>query len=177
MENKNKIMSNKNNNNKCDEIDIKTENVIMEAGTSDANIKPIQRVVANLDDSCTKISSNSLIACTNVDGCLSLLDILESFNAAISEEQAWALIYQSVKLYRDFCQKLCMTDTTDSNNDTSDNERKILIQVPATTNDLKIHKDGSVHISILDSSKLYSNMYCNTILYMYYVITNILIIV
>ncbi|XP_037045003.1 protein spire isoform X1 [Bradysia coprophila] len=77
--------------------------------------------------------SSSIDCCTDPYSCMTLYDILKSFNAPVSEEQMWALIYQSVKLYRDALQH-------------SDYSFKDL-RAPASTHNLNIHKDGSVHIS------------------------------
>lgn len=72
-------------------------------------------------------------SCTDPSSCMTLYDILKSFNAPVSEEQMWALIYQSVKLYRDAFQH---------------SEYKFEdLRVPASTKNLNIHKDGSCHVS------------------------------
>lgn len=80
--------------------------------------------------------SISIENCSNPEGCLSLLRILKSFNVPISEEQGWALIYQSVRLYRDVCREQynCKGRLKD-------------IRVPMSMDNLNLHKDGSVHVS------------------------------
>ena len=47
----------------------------------------------------TRTKSKSILQDVELDeyGCLSLAEIIECFNAPISEEHAWALIYQCVK--------------------------------------------------------------------------------
>lgn len=127
----------------------------MQAESSDANIEPISCALSINARYSNSVNNNiSLITCSNTNGCLALLDILKSFNAAISEEQAWALIYQSVKLYRDYCQKLGENIKYDSNA-TSYEMNKYVIEVPCNTQNLRIHKDGSVHISIMDIGELF----------------------
>ncbi|CAD7079614.1 unnamed protein product [Hermetia illucens] len=74
-----------------------------------------------------------LCACKNSDGCVTLKDILKSFNAPISEEQAWALIYQTIKVYRDAYRR--------------DDFRLKDLCVPEDVENLCVHNDGSVHIS------------------------------
>lgn len=80
--------------------------------------------------------SISIENCSNPEGCLSLLRILKSFNVPISEEQGWALIYQSVRLYRDICREQynCKARLKD-------------VRVPTSMDNLNLHKDGSVHVS------------------------------
>ncbi|KAJ6645774.1 Protein spire [Pseudolycoriella hygida] len=75
----------------------------------------------------------SIDCCTDPSSCMTLFDILKSFNAPVSEEQMWALIYQSVKLYRDAFQH--------RGNNFKD------LRVPVSTHNLNIHRDGSVHVS------------------------------
>lgn len=81
-------------------------------------------------------SKSKIENCSNPEGCLSLLRILKSFNVPISEEQGWALIYQSVRLYRDVCREQynCKGRLKD-------------IRVPMSMDNLNLHKDGSVHVS------------------------------
>ncbi|XP_055371749.1 protein spire isoform X2 [Condylostylus longicornis] len=82
-------------------------------------------------------SANDLICyCCNRDGCISLKDILSAFNAPISEEQAWALIFQLVKLYRDSII-----------NAYTNGLRCCKVSVPNNLDNLSIHLDGSVHIN------------------------------
>lgn len=88
-----------------------------------------------------------LESCSDKDNCLSLNDILRSFNAPLSEEQAWSLIYQSVLLYRNFIR----VEFIDKHTGQKSSHR---IKVPKATKNLNVHKDGSVHIS--DSGELHS---------------------
>lgn len=100
-----------------------------------------------------KISSgkiqNCLEFCSDKDNCLSLNDILRSFNAPLSEEQAWSLIYQSVQLYRNFIHIEFIDKHTKKDAKRKSSHR---IKVPKSTKNLNVHKDGSVHIS--DGGKL-----------------------
>lgn len=127
-----------------------------ESNSSDANTNPILRATS-MDDGCLNTTMGlSLIACSNSDGCLTLLDILKSFNAAISEEQAWALIYQSVKLYRDYCKKLfdiANNDKCGTSSAACDKVNKYIIEIPLNTGNFRIHKDGTVHVSVAESGE------------------------
>lgn len=89
---------------------------------------------------------NCLELCCDKDNCLSLDDILRAFNAPLSEEQAWSLIYQTVLLYRNFIRIEFIDRNT---KDTSDNKKKSShrIKVPKSPKNLNIHKDGTVHIN------------------------------
>lgn len=93
-------------------------------------------IVDNPSSPPTNSKSISIENCSNPEGCLSLLRILKSFNVPISEEQGWALIYQSVRLYRDICREQynCKGRLKD-------------IRVPMSMDNLNLHKDGSVHVS------------------------------
>jgi hypothetical protein len=92
---------------------------------------------------------NSLDLCCDKENCLSLDDILRSFNAPLSEEQAWSLIYQSVLLYRNFIR----LEFIDKNTKKDSSQKKVShrIKVPKSPKNLNIHKDGTVHIN--DKSK------------------------
>ncbi|XP_055836744.1 protein spire isoform X2 [Episyrphus balteatus] len=81
----------------------------------------------------TTTTMTTIYDCSRPESCISLKTILSSFNAPLSEEQAWALIYQSVKLYKDVFQR---QDTQFSNAD-----------VPDNLEDVSVHNDGTVHIS------------------------------
>lgn len=87
--------------------------------------------------------------CSDKDNCLSLGDITRSFNAPLSEEQAWSLIYQSVLLYRNFIRIEFIDKHTKKDAAQKSSHR---IKVPKSTKNLNVHKDGSVHIS--DSGEL-----------------------
>jgi spire len=87
--------------------------------------------------------------CSDKDNCLSLNDILRSFNAPLSEEQAWSLIYQSVLLYRNYI-RIEFIDKHTKKDATQKSSHRI--KVPKSTKNLNVHKDGTVHIT--DSGKL-----------------------
>ena len=74
-------------------------------------------------DSLTRVARCTL----DDDQCLSLQDILVSFQAAINEEQAWALCYETVKCFSQHYQSTSQC---------------YLITDPLH---LSIHKDGYVH--------------------------------
>lgn len=88
---------------------------------------------------------NCLEFCSDKDNCLSLSDILRSFNAPLSEEQAWSLIYQSVQMYRNFIRIEFIDKHTKQKETTQKSSHRI--KVPKSTKNLKLHKDGSVHIT------------------------------
>lgn len=87
---------------------------------------------------------NCLEFCSDKDNCLSLNDILCSFNAPLSEEQAWSLIYQAVLLYRNFIRIEFIDKHTKKDAAQKSSHR---IKVPKSTRNFNVHKDGSVHIS------------------------------
>lgn len=91
----------------------------------------------------------SVIQCREPEKCVTLKDILEAFNAAISEEQAWALIYQTVKLFRDVIG--------------TESEKRIL-KVPMHTENLSIHRNGSVHINTNNSGMFIFRFSCCVVL-------------
>ncbi|CAB0008172.1 unnamed protein product, partial [Nesidiocoris tenuis] len=62
------------------------------------------------------------------DHCVSLKDILLSFNAPISEEHAWALCYQCAKCFRNAMR--------------TDREKCSIV---ASISEILIHRDGQVH--------------------------------
>lgn len=83
-------------------------------------------------------SDMNLCHCNDPDGCVTLQDILNYFNAAISEEQAWALIYQSVCMYRNaLYYKL----------NEAQNGRQYDIRLLNDTRNFNVHRDGTVHIA------------------------------
>ncbi|XP_037811327.1 protein spire isoform X2 [Lucilia sericata] len=76
----------------------------------------------------------SICACNNPMGCVSVKNILESFKAPLSEEQAWALIYQTITLYRRIA---------------AAGKRHIFneLEIPEAVDNLSLHRDGTVHCS------------------------------
>lgn len=114
--------------------------------SSNGDVTPTKRLPQHKVEPSTssgeKVGGNlSIDYCTDPCSCMTLNDILKSFNAPVSEEQMWALIYQSVKLYRDALQH-------------SEHNLKDL-RAPASTQNLNIHKDGSVHVSFDSNGELY----------------------
>ncbi|XP_065355766.1 protein spire [Calliphora vicina] len=82
----------------------------------------------------TAATPPSICACNNPMGCVSVKNILESFKAPLSEEQAWALIYQSISLYRRIA---------------AAGKRHIFneLEIPDAVDNLSLHQDGSIHCS------------------------------
>ena len=98
------------------------------------------------DESSAKKIENSLEVCCDKDNCLSLDDVLRSFNAPLSEENAWSLIYQTVLLYK----KLIHNEFIDKHTKKESacaKKSSHRIKVPKSPKNLNIHKDGSVHIN------------------------------
>ena len=103
-----------------------------------------------LDSKQNKIASkkieNSLEFCCDKDNCLSLDEILRSFHAPLSEEQAWSLIYQTVLHYRNFI-RIEFIDKNTKKDPVDIKKSSHRIKVPKSSKNLNIHKDGSVHIN------------------------------
>ena len=107
-----------------------------------------------LDTPANKLKiENCLEFCCDKDNCLSLDDILRSFNAPLSEEQAWSLIYQSVLLYRNFIRIEFIDKNTKKDSKTQKVSHRI--KVPKSPKNLNIHKDGTVHINDKSKSSLF----------------------
>ncbi|XP_034097546.1 protein spire isoform X4 [Drosophila albomicans] len=73
--------------------------------------------------------------CSCADECVKLDNILDSFKAPLSEDQAWALVYQFTTLYHKVAVQAhhCSSEDYDA-------------QLP-TQFELHLHRDGSVHFS------------------------------
>ncbi|KAH8293112.1 hypothetical protein KR044_004276 [Drosophila immigrans] len=73
--------------------------------------------------------------CSCADECVKLDNILDSFKAPLSEDQAWALVYQFTTLYHKVAAQAhhCSSEDYDA-------------QLP-TRFELHLHRDGSVHFS------------------------------
>lgn len=95
---------------------------------------------------------NCLELCCDKDNCLSLDDILRSFNAPLSEEQAWSLIYQAVLFYRNFIHLEFIDKNTKKDSSKKSSHR---IKVPKSPKNLNVHKDGTIHIN--DKSEYTNN--------------------
>lgn len=111
---------------------------------------------ASSDLTTIKTNANRISHCTDPDGCVTLADILKCFNSAVSEEQAWALIYQSVCLYRNALTTAATIAATniDNNNavttDLVDSGKHTMLpdtRLPSGPHNFNVHKDGSVHLS------------------------------
>lgn len=137
-----KMMKMENSNN-CSENDTMSEN-------NNKVISPTNDVM-KIDSKNDKTSTNlpsakikdCLEFCCDKDNCLSLDDMLRSFNAPLSEEQAWSLIYQTVLLYRNFIHIEFIDKHTKKDRAVKCSHR---IKVPKSPRNLKVHKDGSIHI-------------------------------
>ncbi|CAO1351621.1 unnamed protein product [Diamesa tonsa] len=131
------------NSNNCSENDTMSEN-------NNKVISPTNDVM-KIDSKNDKITSTNpsikikdcLEFCSDKDNCLSLDDMLRSFNAPLSEEQAWSLIYQTVLVYRNFIHIEFIDKHTKKDRAVKCSHR---IKVPKSPRNLKVHKDGSIHI-------------------------------
>jgi Kinase non-catalytic C-lobe domain len=111
----------------------------------DSSPSPLQHDESTVN---AKKIENSLELCCDKDNCLSLDDILRSFNAPLSEEQAWSLIYQTVLFYRNFIRiEFIDKHTKKDSSATAANKSSHRIKVPKSPKNLNIHKDGTVHIN------------------------------
>lgn len=120
------------------------EIVVNDKEALDQEIKTNDLALPEKDSKFTTKIQNCLEFCCDKDNCLSLDDILRSFNAPLSEEQAWSLIYQSVLLYRNFIRIEFIDKHTKKVAKQKCSHR---IKVPKLPKNLHIHKDGTVHIS------------------------------
>lgn len=78
--------------------------------------------------------------CTNPENCVTLKEILDSFKSPLSEEQAWALLYQFMVLYRQVAaagQRHIFSD----------------LEIPEGIENLNLHRDGAVHCSWSDEER------------------------
>ncbi|XP_054083615.1 protein spire isoform X2 [Zeugodacus cucurbitae] len=78
--------------------------------------------------------------CTNPENCVTLKNILDSFKSPLSEEQAWALLYQFMVLYRQVA---------------AAGQRHIFneLEIPEGIENLNLHRDGAVHCSWSDEER------------------------
>ncbi|XP_050321656.1 protein spire isoform X2 [Bactrocera neohumeralis] len=78
--------------------------------------------------------------CTNPENCVTLKEILDSFKSPLSEEQAWALLYQFMVLYRQVA---------------AAGQRHIFndLEIPEGIENLNLHRDGAVHCSWSDEER------------------------
>ncbi|XP_059609442.1 protein spire isoform X2 [Phlebotomus argentipes] len=73
-----------------------------------------------------------LYSCSDPEGCVSLQDILKSFNAPISEEQAWAIVNRLVSAYKEIL--------------SAPQGQRHDLRVPTLSRNYKLHRDGTVHV-------------------------------
>lgn len=82
-----------------------------------------------------------LCHCNDPNGCVNLLYILQCLNAPVSEEQGFALIHQSINLFRDALYSVL--DTPSQGNQLTER----CLRLPTNLRNLNVHRDGSVHVS------------------------------
>lgn len=95
----------------------------------------------------TAVSTNAVVPmpppvclCTNSENCVTLKEILDSFKSPLSEEQAWALLYQFMVLYQQVA---------------AAGQRHIFneLEIPEGIENLNLHRDGAVHCSWSDEER------------------------
>uniref|UniRef100_A0A1A9WMD2 KIND domain-containing protein n=1 Tax=Glossina brevipalpis TaxID=37001 RepID=A0A1A9WMD2_9MUSC len=86
------------------------------------------------DNVCVPRVPPPICLCTNSSGCVNLKNILESFKAPLSEEQAWAVIYQYISMY----QRVAAAGEQYIFNN---------LEIPDTLDNMNLHRDGTVHCS------------------------------
>lgn len=126
-------------NNKCHQTahsDI--EDGFLSTSPDSANEELLSKT-GELNETCSTLTQvtappPSICECNNPTGCVSVKNILESFKAPLSEEQAWALIYQSISLYR----RIAATGKRHIFNE---------LEIPETVDNLSLHRDGTIHCS------------------------------
>lgn len=82
--------------------------------------------------------------CGNGDICVTLRNVCKSFNSAISEEQAWAVLYQLTRLYKDRIMEKSAENVGGRFKD---------VFVPTDIANINLHKDGTVHINLNNIGK------------------------
>lgn len=101
----------------------------------------------------TSPSKQSVEMCENSETCINLLTVLKAFNSAISEEQAWAVLYQLTKLYRERIKP--SNDPQKQQHQQQVNGRFKDIFVPTELENFNLHKDGSVHVNFDKTGKFF----------------------
>lgn len=85
--------------------------------------------------------------CEKREMCISMADVLKSFNNPISEEQAWAVLYQFTKLYKTVFVQLQKEQQKAHKTGTSGHKFRKDIYVPSNLKNFSIHRDGTVHVN------------------------------
>lgn len=108
---------------------IEAENCFLSTSDSGNSVSP---------KTCDSSMLPSICVCTNPANCVTLKNILDSFKAPLSEEQAWAIIYQMIKLYR-----------VTALNCKQNGKLRIFsdLEAPESLINLNLHPDGTVHCS------------------------------
>lgn len=127
--------------NSMEKIDENKSSTEVTVKVGKVNMEPVKTVELPV----LRPQHNCLETCSDKENCLSLDDILRSFNAPLSEDQAWSIIFQFIRLYRDYIH----FEFIDKRKNSESMSQKSLhrIKVPKSTKSLNIHRDGYVHIS------------------------------
>lgn len=105
------------------------------------------------------------VLCTlDDDDCVSLVNIIKSFNTPVSEEHAWALCYQCAKCFKNAFER-----------------EPNRCRVVKNLDEVRIHKDGFIHPSTIVNNEeigmypvpvqLYSIKYCPRCIFYFYIET------
>lgn len=87
----------------------------------------------------------NITACPDAATCLTLADRIESHNQTVSEDQAWALIHQSVLMFRGAIEHSSSSSSNSAGGGGA--AAGFSLAVPRTMHELCLHRDGSVHIA------------------------------
>lgn len=80
-------------------------------------------------------------SCSNQEICVTLESVLKSFNTAISEEQAWAVLYNTLKIYRAQLSQR------------QEGHKFRNLPVPLDACHINLHKDGTIHFNFCETGK------------------------
>lgn len=124
-----------------------TPAVLSEAVRNDNNLN--KQCNNNKNNNNNKVKEFTHSKCSDPNICVTLESVLKSFNNAISEEQAWAILYQTLKIYRDFLNQTGFIRNRFHN-----------LMVPVEAQSINLHKDGTVHFNFRNGGKLVQSLLC-----------------
>lgn len=114
----------------------KTKKILSPPTTSQTSPKDVTPI--------TKQEQASMLfdSCSNQEICVTLESVLKSFNTAISEEQAWAVLYNTLKIYR-----------TQLLSQQKEGHKFRNLPVPIDACHINLHKDGTVHFNFCETGE------------------------
>lgn len=127
---------------KCIQRNSEAEDGFLSTSPDSANEEPILKSgqLNEIVSTQSLVSSPGIYECSNPKDCVSVQNILESFKAPLSQEQAWALIFQTISVYR----RIAAAGKRRVFND---------LEIPDTGKNLNLHPDGTVHCSWTDAER------------------------